>query len=68
MLTTGLVKWFSNEKKFGFIVGSDKQEFFFHISGVTSKIPPPMEGEKVEFEVTDSPKGKRAVNVVVVRD
>ena len=65
---TGTVKWFNGEKKFGFITADDKQEYFFHISGVISKTPPPMQGEKVEFEVTESPKGKRAVNVTVKRD
>lgn len=67
MLTTGIVKWWNSDKKFGVIIASDGKEYFFHISGVLMKNPPPMEGEKVEFEVADSPKGPRAVNVTVKR-
>lgn len=63
MLTTGVVKWFNETKKFGFITMADGKDVFFHISGVISKLPLP-EGQAVEFDVIDSTKGIRAVSVV----
>lgn len=65
MLNNGVVKWFDTTKKYGFITGADGVEVFFHISGVPSKTAP-LEGTKVTYEIVDSPKGKRAVNVVDV--
>lgn len=67
MRTNGVVKWYSTEKKYGFLTGADGLEVFFHISGVPSKTAP-LEGSKVEYEVTDTPKGKRAVEVVAIHD
>jgi cold shock CspA family protein len=57
----GIVKWFDVEKKFGFLEASG-QDYFVHISNVVSG-EPLEKGERVEFEVGDSPKGPQAVNV-----
>lgn len=59
---TGVIKWFSQEKKFGFITMSGGADVFFHISGVLPKTQLE-EGNTVQFELIDSPKGKKAVNV-----
>jgi CspA family cold shock protein len=59
----GVVKFFNSEKHFGFITmdGNDEQ-IFVHESGLKSQIH---ENDKVEFDVEESPKGPRAINVSV---
>ena len=62
---TGVVKWFDNEKGYGFISGNDGNDVFVHFSNIkengTSKDL--HEGEEVGFDVVDSPKGLSAINV-----
>jgi cold shock protein len=67
-MPTGVVKWFSNQKGYGFITpeegsGSGKDIFVHHtaISGEGFKTLE--EGQKVEFEITQGPKGEQATNV-----
>lgn len=60
----GTVKFFNNEKGFGFIKHDDSdKETFVHVSGLISKIK---EGDKVEFELQNGKKGMNAVNVTVI--
>ena len=62
---TGEVKWFSNEKGYGFIAPDDGDDVFVHHSAIqTSGFRTLREGQKVEFGIEESPKGPRAVNVV----
>jgi CspA family cold shock protein len=60
----GTVKWFSNEKGYGFISQPEGEDVFVHFSAIeTDGYKSLQEGQAVEFEVTDGPKGKQAANV-----
>jgi CspA family cold shock protein len=61
----GTVKWFNDQKGFGFIAraGGAKDVFVHHSSILGAGYKTLKEGEKVEFEVQDSQKGPAAVNV-----
>lgn len=63
--TTGTVKWFSKEKGYGFITPESGPDVFVHhasIQGGGFKML--YEGERVEFDVIEEPKGLKAQNVV----
>jgi CspA family cold shock protein len=60
-MPTGTVKFFNDNKGFGFIITDDSnQELFVHVSGVVDQI---REGDKVSFDVEQGKKGPNAVNV-----
>jgi len=62
-METGTVKFFNQEKGYGFITpDSGSKDVFVHITGVTGE--PIGEGDTVDFEMGDGPKGPCAVNVV----
>ena len=64
MKETGQVKWFSAPKGYGFITRSDRLDVFVHHSSImTDGYRKLEEGDEVEFEVKDGPKGLRAHNV-----
>lgn len=65
MRTTGTVKWFNEEKGFGFITRDDggKDCFVHHSSILAEGYRTLSEGDRVEFEVSDEPKGPAARNV-----
>ena len=64
-MTTGTVKWFSNQKGYGFITPEEGSDVFVHHSEIQGDGYKSLEeGQKVEFEVTDGPKGDQAKNVV----
>jgi CspA family cold shock protein len=63
-LAQGTVKWFSNEKGYGFISQDDGEDIFVHFSAIEGDGYKSLaEGQPVEFEVIDGPKGKQAANV-----
>lgn len=63
-MPTGTVKWFRNEKGYGFITGEDGQDVFVHFSAIQMDgFKTLEEGQKVTFEVTQGPKGLQASNV-----
>jgi CspA family cold shock protein len=63
-MTQGTVKWFSDSKGFGFIQREDGPDVFVHHSAIEgSGFRSLKEGEAVEFEVTQGPKGPQASNV-----
>jgi CspA family cold shock protein len=66
-MATGTVKWFSDDKGFGFIEREDGDDVFVHFSAVQGTgFKSLAEGAKVEFEITQGPKGAQASNVQVV--
>ncbi len=63
-MSTGVVKWFSPKKGYGFITMEDGQDVFVHYSAISGQgFRSLEEGEKVNFEVTQGPKGLQAANV-----
>jgi len=64
-MSNGVVKWFSPKKGYGFITLQDGQEVFVHYSAIGGEGFRSLEqGDKVEFEVTEGPKGLQAANVM----
>ena len=64
-MKTGVVKWFNNEKGFGFISVEGEGDVFVHFSATTGDGYKTLEeGQSVEFEVVDGAKGPQAANVV----
>jgi CspA family cold shock protein len=65
---TGKIKKIVGDRGFGFISDTDGREVFFHQSGlVEAKLSDLNEDTQVEFEIENSPKGPRAVNVHVIK-
>ena len=58
------MKWFSNQKGYGFITPENGPDVFVHFSAVESDGYKTLaEGDEVEFDIVDSPKGPQAANV-----
>jgi len=65
----GTVKWFNNEKGYGFISREGGADLFVHYSEIQGRGYRSLnEGDEVEFEITDGRKGKQASAVHVLRD
>lgn len=63
-MATGVVKWFKNEKGYGFITGEDGKDVFVHFSAINMEgYKSLQEGQKVSYDVTQGPKGAQASNV-----
>lgn len=63
----GTVKWFNNQKGYGFISDEQGNDVFVHYSGLNMDgFKSLEEGQEVEFEVTEGSKGPQAVNVTRV--
>ena len=66
-MVKGTVKWFNEKKGFGFISREDGDDVFVHYTAIQSSgFKNLQEGQNVEFEVQDGPKGPQAVNVTVL--
>jgi CspA family cold shock protein len=66
-MATGTVKWFSDEKGFGFIAPDDQsKDLFVHYSALSGDLRSLREGDKVEFETEQGPKGPSATRVQVL--
>jgi len=63
----GKVKWFSNQKGYGFITPESGKDIFVHFSEIKGDGYKSLdEGQEVDFEVKQGPKGEQAANVVKV--
>jgi cold shock protein len=63
----GTVKWFSNEKGFGFIEREEGDDVFVHFSQIKQEGYKSLEqGQRVSFEITEGPKGLQAAEVVLI--
>lgn len=61
----GKVKWFNQEKGFGFIEREDGEDVFVHFSAIQEEgFKSLAEGQEVEFEIVEGPRGPQAANVV----
>lgn len=60
----GTVKWFSNDKGYGFITRPDGPDVFVHYSAIAEEgFKTLEEGQEVEFEIVEGPRGPQAANV-----
>ena len=68
MIQQGVVKWFNDAKGFGFITVDGGDDAFVHHTSIEgqSGFKSLHEGDKVEFEMTNTPKGPQASNVKVI--
>ncbi len=66
-MAKGRVKWFNEKKGYGFISRDDGNDVFVHFSAIKKDgFKVLYEGDEVEFEITQGPKGAQATDVVVV--
>ena len=65
----GTVKWFNNEKGYGFIEYTEKEDIFVHYSAIKQEGYKTLEeGQLVEFKLLETGKGLQALDVVVVKE
>ncbi|MCX6380886.1 MAG: cold-shock protein [Armatimonadetes bacterium] len=63
-MPSGKVKWFSDNKGYGFIETSDGKDIFVHFSAITKDgFKTLTEGQQVSFDIVDGQKGPQAANV-----
>ncbi|MDF2182906.1 cold-shock protein [Neptuniibacter sp. CAU 1671] len=66
-MATGTVKWFNDEKGFGFIAQENGPDVFAHFSAIQGDgFKTLAEGQKVEFNITQGQKGPQAENITKV--
>jgi CspA family cold shock protein len=65
-MAKGVVKWFNEKKGYGFLSQEDGDDVFVHYTSIKGDgFKTLKEGDAVEFEVQEGPKGPQAVNVIV---
>ncbi len=63
-MANGKVKWFSNQKGYGFIQTDEGEDIFVHFSAIqTEGFKTLGQGQEVDFEISEGPKGPQAANV-----
>lgn len=62
-MARGKVKWYNDTKNYGFLTTDDGKDVFVHKSAFVSGLETLTEGQEVEFEVKNSPKGLQASDV-----
>jgi len=66
-MVQGTVKWFSNQKGYGFITPESGKDVFVHHSEIQGDgYKTLQEGQAVQFEIAEGPKGEQAKNVSIV--
>ena len=66
-MAEGTVKWFNDSKGFGFIEQEDGEDVFVHFSAVQGEgFKTLAEGDRVEFEIQQGPKGLQSANVMKI--
>ncbi len=66
-MANGKVKWFNNQKGYGFITPENGADVFVHHTAIQGEGYKSLEeGQAVQFEITQGPKGDQAVNVVKI--
>ena len=66
-MARGTVKWFNDQKGYGFITPENGKDVFVHHSSIQGEGYKSLsEGQQVEFDIEKGPKGDQAVNVVKV--
>jgi CspA family cold shock protein len=66
-MSNGTVKWFKDDKGYGFIAGEDGVEVFVHFSAINGEgFKSLSEGQKVSYDVQQGPKGPQASNVKAI--
>jgi CspA family cold shock protein len=64
-MAKGVVKWFNNQKGYGFITPENGKDVFVHHTAIQGEGYKSLdEGQAVEFEIEKGPKGEQATNVV----
>ena len=68
-MNQGAVKWFNDQKGYGFIAGDDGQDYFVHFSAILMDGRKTLEeGQRVSFDTEQSAKGTAAINVSILEE
>lgn len=68
-MSKGTIKWFNNEKGYGFINGEVDEDIFVHYTAIKQEGYKTLsEGEEVEFDLIKTEKGLQAINVKTVKE
>ena len=68
-MSKGIIKWFNNEKGYGFINGQEKEDIFVHYTAINlDGYKTLTEGQEVEFKLIQTEKGLQAANVNPIKE
>ena len=59
----GTIKWYNNEKGYGFIAGEDETDYFVHHTQLPQELESKIDEKAVQFETKQTPRGPQAVSV-----